>query len=319
MIGAKHNRAILVTGSVRSGSTWVGKMIALHPAVYYVSEPFNTDHPRCPATYRFHFVTPAEEERFRDYLHPHVELRYPLWEVLRDRDYPGGRLRVLLRSVKHAYRRLAGHRPLLKDPHALFSAEWLARSYGLDVIALVRHPAAFVSSLKRLGWRFHFNHLLEQKELLAGLLAPYEDDMRWLVARPHSGFDEAVLLWRVTHGVIRRYQKEHPNWAVVRHEDLSLAPVLGFRGLFTRLGLRTTPAVERAIREHTSGENPCEAEPGEVHRLKRDSRGNVWNWQKRLTSDEVLRIRRATEEEARHFYTDADWGDRPRAASLAVA
>jgi Sulfotransferase family len=303
----KQNRAILVTGSIRSGSTWVGKMLGTHPRIYYVSEPFNTDRPRCPAKYRFHYVTAADEEEFRRYLRPHLEFRYPLWDVLRDRNHPEGRLRVLLRSVKHLYRRLRGHRPLLKDPHALFSAGWLARNYPLDVVVLIRHPAAFVSSMKRLGWEFCFNHLLRQKELLADLLSPYEADMHRLILTPHSGLDEAVLLWRVVHGVIRRFRVEHPDWTFVRHEDLSLSPVKEYRRLFDRLRLTMTPAVSSAILEHTSKENPSEAAPGVVHQLKRDSKANVWNWRHRLTANEVLRIRRATEDIASHFYADADW------------
>ena len=40
-MSSRRARPILVTGSHRSGSTWVGKMIASHPRVAYVEEPFN--------------------------------------------------------------------------------------------------------------------------------------------------------------------------------------------------------------------------------------------------------------------------------------
>jgi hypothetical protein len=195
----------------------------------------------------------------------------------------------------------------LKDPHALFSAPWLARSYPLDVVVLIRHPAAFVSSMKRLGWEFCFRHLAQQPELLSDLLAPYEADMHRLLATPHTGFDEAVLLWRVIHGTIGRFRREHPDWIFVRHEDLSVAPIKEYHNLFDRLSLAMTPASARAILEYTSKDNPSEAAPGVVHQLKRDSKANVWNWRHRLTPGEVLRIRRATEEIACHFYTEADW------------
>ena len=42
---ALGRRPILVTGSHRSGTTWVGKTIALSPSVTYIGEPFN-DPPR---------------------------------------------------------------------------------------------------------------------------------------------------------------------------------------------------------------------------------------------------------------------------------
>jgi hypothetical protein len=304
---AGRNRAILVTGSVRSGSTWVGNMIALHPGIYYVSEPFNTDRPNCPARYRFHYVTADDEAAFRTYLRPNVEFRYPLSELLWHGTYPEGRLPILLRSAKHLYRRLAGYRPLLKDPHALFSSEWLSRTYAMDVVVLIRHPAAFVSSMKRLGWQFCFNHFLEQSQLMSALLGPWEADMRRLVSGTPSPVENIALMWRVIHGVIREFQRRHPEWIFVRHEDLSQNPVPEYRRLFERLGLRMTPALERAVAEHSSEENPREARPGVVHLLKRDSRAGVWNWRTRLTPSEVTQVRRATEDVAAHFYADADW------------
>src|SRR5439155_664004 len=46
--------------------------------------------------------------------------------------------------------RLRAARPLLKDPIAAFSASWLARTFGMATVVVVRHPGAFASSLKRL-------------------------------------------------------------------------------------------------------------------------------------------------------------------------
>ena len=50
----------------------------------------------------------------------------------------------------------AGLRPLLKDPIAIMSCEWLAETFNMDVIVVIRHPAAFVASLKVAGWEFAF-------------------------------------------------------------------------------------------------------------------------------------------------------------------
>ncbi|WP_075261386.1 sulfotransferase [Geobacillus thermocatenulatus] len=42
MIKYKNN-PILVTGAHRSGTTFVGKMLSLHPSIGYIQEPFNKD------------------------------------------------------------------------------------------------------------------------------------------------------------------------------------------------------------------------------------------------------------------------------------
>ena len=41
-----RNRPILLTGSHRSGTTWVGKIISASNSVGYIMEPFNISHPR---------------------------------------------------------------------------------------------------------------------------------------------------------------------------------------------------------------------------------------------------------------------------------
>ena len=71
----------------------------------------------------------------------------------------------------------AGSRPLLKDPIAVFSAAWLARTFGMRVVLSVRHPAAFAASLKRLDWTFDFNQLLAQPLLMRDLLEPFGEQL----------------------------------------------------------------------------------------------------------------------------------------------
>jgi hypothetical protein len=142
---------ILVTGAHRSGTTWVGKMLALAPGVGYVHEPFSPRTPRglSPAGFRHYYavVTPENAARYRSGLERSLELRYDLGAQL-----AGARSWRDLARVPVDYRRLRrwrgnGSRPLVKDPIALLSAEWLAETFGMDVVVLIRHPAAFAASL----------------------------------------------------------------------------------------------------------------------------------------------------------------------------
>jgi hypothetical protein len=119
----------------------------------------------------------------------------------------------------------------MKDPIALFSAPWLARTFNADVVVLIRHPAAVVSSLVRLDWIFYFPYLLEQPELMRDWLAPFAEEIRRFAASPQPLLEQGILLWRIMHHVIFRYQQEHPEWIFLRHEDLSMAcyPDLAWR------------------------------------------------------------------------------------------
>src|SRR5438067_1059673 len=148
---------ILVTGGIRSGTTWVGRMIASHPRVAFLAEPFNVRRPPSPVRHFFPYVTEAEQERFHVYVDGVLSHRNPaVYQVAGSWSRP---LRVLARRLRCRWWHFRGYRPLVKDPAALFSSEWLARTFGFQVVLLSRHPAAFVSSLKRLGWAIRLQGL----------------------------------------------------------------------------------------------------------------------------------------------------------------
>jgi hypothetical protein len=78
-------------------------------------------------------------------------------------------------SLRH---RLNGSAALIKDPFAFFSSEWLAERFDMAVVVVIRHPAAFVSSIINLNWSHPFSHFLEQTLLLNERLVPFEDEIR---------------------------------------------------------------------------------------------------------------------------------------------
>ncbi len=306
------NQPILVTGCHRGGTTWVGKMIAAHPRVLYRFEPFNPDHHDCPVDHPWHYVTADEALVFRAYLRPFFELRTPCWQPGKNalKQLLGRRLRAL----NYLRRRWLGYRPLVKDPMALMSAEWLADEYQPRVLVLSRHPASFISSLKRLGWHMRVESMLEQEALMRTYLTPFSGALELLRAGRPTWLDRAILGWRMVHHVIRILQERRPDWMFCRHEDLSERPIEEFQRVFDHVGLALTPELRSHILAHSNERNPSEA-GGVVHQLKRNSKANIWNWQQRLTAEEIQRIRRETEELAEHFYGDQDWWSRPSLAA----
>ena len=71
----------------------------------------------------------------------------------------------------------AASTPLLKDPFAVLSLRWFAEVLHCRIVVTVRHPAAFASGLKRLGWSFDFGDLLRQPLLM-------RDHLERLPAKP---------------------------------------------------------------------------------------------------------------------------------------
>ena len=189
-----------------------------------------------------------------------------------------------------------GHRrrddvPVFKDPIALFSAGWLADTFGMEMLVLIRHPAAFVRSIVRNGWDHPFGDFLAQPLMMRDQLAPFADEIERFAAQEQPLMDQAILLWNLIHHQIRRFRDERPSWAFLRHEDLSREPVREFRALYERLGLTWTDVVLRTIEEHSGVGNPQETTDAASH--KRDSRKAITAWKARLTPEEIRRIRDA--------------------------
>ena len=300
---------ILVTGAHRSGTTWVGKMLAADPQIAYISEPLNVLHRpgvlRARVTKWYQYICDDNQDQFIPAFKELLDFRYHLWSEIRS-----------LRSLKDFLRMgrdfaifyngmMRGQRMLLKDPFAVFSTSWFAKKLNFKVVVTVRHPGGFASSLKRLGWNFDFNDLLNQPLLMRDHLEPYRVQMRSIQADDIIG--QAALLWAMIYRTVHTTRKLNPDIIVVHHEDISSEPVPGYRNLYSSLGLDYSARVERMILNSSSSENPVELPKNRVHAVKLDSRANMDNWKKRLTVDEINRIRKLTEETAELFYPDMTW------------
>lgn len=309
-----RRRPILVTGSHRSGTTWVGRTLARSPDVSWVAEPFHPRHRRGVFGGRFaHWYQYITDENAGPWLRDLDHLfagRYRWRCAVGDVRRPTDVGLAARDAARFARRRVTGQRALVKDPIAFFSAPWLAARYDLDVVVMVRHPAAFAWSLQRLDWRFDFANWLDQPLLMRDVLAPFADEIERLdgLGRDRrSVVEEASLVWRAVYSTAARWQDEHPGWQVLRHEDLSAAPVAGFAALFAALGVDFTDAIGSHVATSTGAHNPEGAPTGRAHALVRDSRANRRTWAACLDPSDIALLRDQVGAVAQRWYTDADW------------
>ncbi|MFI7452651.1 sulfotransferase [Nonomuraea sp. NPDC049714] len=298
--GRNDRPPVLVTGLPRSGTSWVGKMLAAGGELIYVNEPLNPQHPpgRCPGVlraqvrHRFQYIcddnSPTWLPAFRDT----VALRYRWAAELRANRSPYDLARMLRYGGAFTLGRLAGRRALLDDPFAVLSAGWFAERLGCRVIALVRDPVSFVASWQRLGWTVYFHELLEQPLLVRD--HPQVLRLRVLVGS-QDRVAKAAALWRVTREILARTS----GILVTSYDDLAADPRTGFKRLYEYAGLTWTPAAEERVME------ACTA-PGGRDRgfawsgLSRtgyrpmNSRAALQAGARGLTQDEIDRIRALT-------------------------
>ncbi len=304
-------KPILVTGAHRTGTTWVGKMLAASDETAYISEPLNVLHRsgvmRATVPHWYQYINKNNGQDYEPAFKETLQLRYHPWlEIKSVRS-----TRDLLRMLRDWRIFFAGkkhrQRPLLKDPFAVFSIPWFYDTFDCQIVITVRHPAAFASSLKRLNWPFDFNHLLSQPMLMHDLLEPYRAQMLALVQQPQNIIDQASLLWCMVYKAIQTYREKLPDLLVVRHEDLSINPIGGFMRLYDQLDLHFTQDVRDAILGSTSSKNPKELTRNKVHSVTLDSKANIDNWKRRLQKEEIKRIHDITSEVSRVYYSEESW------------
>jgi len=311
LLDLSEPRPILVSGAHRSGTTWVGKMLAASDQVGYISEPLNVWHRpgvmRTPVKYWYTYICEDNEEVYRKSFEETISFQYhPMKEI------------QSLRSVKDIIRmgrdwntftrgRINQQRALVKDPFAVFSSLWFFKRLGCDVVITVRHPAAFVSSIKRLNWPFDFSDLLKQPYLIRDLLSPFHSELEEMAESPGDVIERSCFLWRLIYSVVAKFQEQQQDFLVVRHEDIARNPINEFRSIYKSLGMDFTPQVEQTIANSSSEKNPKEAPNRARHSYHLDSKANLEKWRQRLDLEEIARVRDLTADVATFFYSAEDW------------
>ena len=277
--------------------------------MHYLWEPFSVlARPGiCAAGFRvwFPYVCDENEAAYLAPVGDTVALRYNLSAEMRSLRSPRDVARMVRdrRAMQRSAR--AGARALLKDPIALFSTEWLADRFAVEPVVLIRHPAAFASSIAQHGWRHPFGDFLAQPLLMRDRLAARRDEIERFAAEEQPLVDQAILLWNLLHGEIARLRTARPDWTFRRHEDLSTEPLTSFVDLYGRLGLVDDGSLERVVEHYSGASNPVTVR--RVGEQRRDSKAALSLWKERLDTKDVARVRDGTAEVASAFYTDDDW------------
>jgi len=295
-------KIIFVTGSHRSGSTWIGKIISSANRVRYVHEPFNMRQKRnnSPFKYWFEYVSKKSDKDYQERVRVYLKSFYSTSlnsfssSLLNSRN---------TREVYHFFKGIKGRlsdRTLIKDPIAIMSMDWLEANLNCDVIITVRHPAAFIASLKVKSWEFDFNNFLDQPELMDSLLNEFSDDISSFSKNKPDMIMQGILLWNTIYSTVLKYKEAHDkDWCFVLHEDLSREPLREFQKIFNYLNLYFDDRVQKEIIASTAS--------SESTKLKRDSKANISSWKKRLSAQEISLIKKETQSIWSKFYSDSDW------------
>jgi hypothetical protein len=268
------DKPILVTGIIRSGTTWVGKVLCNAPDTIYLHEPTNPASPWNAA-----IRTPIQHF----YLHESFGGVYQQLFVQMLSLQPRVQGKWLIDHKKWLMdyiqrRRLSEGRDdlrvLIKDPTAIFSTPWMVRNLQIQPIIVLRHPLAIVKSLLRLGWadQFHAMVIVKQPLLINDIYANVsQQDHQMLVSnwRDFNALDRALRWVRIMYLCLVHFKREYPQWDYVCYEKLTQDPLAGFSSMAARHNLRLDQ--ERLERVFASGDN--QFDPSAAHQTALSPQG----------------------------------------------
>ncbi|MHA2504692.1 MAG: hypothetical protein ACXAE3_17705, partial [Candidatus Kariarchaeaceae archaeon] len=211
---------ILVTGSPRSGTSWIGKMISLSSQIGYLPETYNVlimeNLPGEPLPNQFGIQADLESNLVEEDFTKIIQFRYSFRDLItRNKSFPN-----LINSIITHFRFRSFRRknlvPLLKDPYMIFSTDWLFEKFGVRPLILIRHPGPILDSYKRLNWEIDFDHIYDhlKNEELKQVIASSGILSNKLPSRPI----QIAVLWNLIHKQITIYQERYPEWLFLRYE-----------------------------------------------------------------------------------------------------
>jgi len=299
----------LVTGSPRSGSTWVGQVLAAAPDTGYIHEPFNIGfklgHTTKSFEYWFQDICEENSNQYEEMLSNVFQYKYPLGSNIAKIKTVRNVTRIIRGHGAFLYHKIRKDTPIVKYPIALFSADWLSETFNKDVLVIIRHPAAFCSSMKIKEWKIDFNNFLEQPLLMNKYLGIFEEEIREYAENEADIINQAILLWNCIYHTVSIFQEKHSEWLFVRHEDLSLDPINQFQAIYQAFNLDLTLEVSSFILEVSGAHNPIEQQF--TNEFRRNSKENVFNWKNRLSLNEIDKIKEKTSKVSNRFYAEHEW------------
>lgn len=293
---------ILVAGAPRSGTTWLAELLGAGGPAYAVHEPDN--HRLWPAA----VVAKAGRGRQPAIAERDGALEYrALWVAAAagadNRSRPGylarkaalkavgtrtvDRLVTGTGDLRHeaALRVLAAAPParprgndrpvVVKTVHANFSLELVASHFD-HVVVVRRDPRNAVASWLDLGWevaRYEDDPGVTDRVITpAGLTPPPTGDRATDMAWAYVLLDHHAAAAAATH----------PEWTTVGHEALCVEPIEVLRGVYDRVGLTWTSAVEAAVAD---ADRAGDGYDTRRHRAEQPDR-----WKERLTESQLSSI-----------------------------
>lgn len=211
--------SILVAGTARSGTTWLGDIIASQLPCRVMFEPFHPEKVKDFSRFHyFQYMRPTERNS---------ELQSYCQAVFSG-NIRNGWIDREVNLLKPRYR-------LIKEIRANLFLRWIALAFPeIPILFIVRHPCAVVSSRMQLGWATDsdIEPFLAQPRLIEDFLHDKLD----VIGRAETIEEKHAVIWCISNLVpLRQFDPGELN--VCFYENLVLQPEIEIPRLFRAVNL----------------------------------------------------------------------------------
>jgi hypothetical protein len=257
-------KPVILAGSGRSGTTWLGNILAANPNVRILFEPF--DHRRVPAA----SLLP---------LRAYARLGEPKreWEPLMQQVLTGAISNEWVNRQSSPWQRWFSSRLLIKTIRAHLMLGWISQQYGTPIVYVTRHPCAVVHSRLKLGWETHLDVFLSQPCLITDYLAPYLE----IIKEAETVVARHAVMWCVEN-IVPLHQLDRFDWIFCTYEKLYTAPEVEAERILSQLNMQQTIFTRWAIRRVSMVARPDSAIISDDNPLL--------DWQRHLSPENITTV-----------------------------
>ncbi|MCB0193222.1 MAG: sulfotransferase [Anaerolineae bacterium] len=220
------SNTIILAGSGRSGTTWLGNIIAANPNMRILFEPF--DYRRVPE---------AKVLPLLAYARPTAP--YPEWFNFVYKALAG---QIGNEWINQQGTRKWAWKRLVKAIRVNMMLGWIDKNFKPKIVFTTRHPCAVILSRLKLDWDPHIDIFLEQKQLTHDYLSPYMD----IILGAQTEVEKQAVGWCIENLVPLRQLPQH-NWTFCTYEDLYRNPQKEADRILSDLNVQKTWFTKRAI------------------------------------------------------------------------
>ena len=261
---ANLEKTILVAGTARSGTTWLGDLIVSQIPCRVMFEPFNPD-----------LVPEYSEFNYFQYMRPDIE--NAALHAFAEKVFTG---EIRNRWIDRQNERIVSEFRLVKEIRANLSLKWLHNHFPeVPIVFLIRHPCAVVASRMELGWATDSD--IEPFLVQPDLVNDYLEESLDLFQSELTEDEKHAVIWSISN-LVPLKQFNPGEIKIVYYENLCTRPEKELADIFAFIGQKYTESIVDSI--NRPSQTTLETSPVVT------GTDRISNWQKKLTLSQTKNI-----------------------------